>query len=107
MPMIEAGDGEPALDMVRRRAEFDLLLTDVVMPGGMTGYELAERRARCAPIWRCCSPPAIPSSPSAAPRSPRSGPLLSKPYRKADLGRALRAIFDGRGGGDNHLGHGI
>lgn len=42
--VIEAADGPSALvQWARHRAEIDLLLTDMVMPGGMTGADLADR----------------------------------------------------------------
>ena len=40
--MLEAADGPTALDLSRRhRGEIDVMLTDVVMPGGLSGLELA------------------------------------------------------------------
>ncbi len=45
----EAASGRKALELWQRHAgELDLLLTDIVMPDGMTGYELADQlRAQC------------------------------------------------------------
>ena len=41
--MVEAADGETALEQADNRdGEIDLLLTDLVMPG-MGGFELARR----------------------------------------------------------------
>ncbi len=107
--VLEAGDGETALDMVRKGAAFDLLLTDVVMPGGMTGYELARQIRALRPGLEVLFTSGYTELAVSSARAAATGPLLSKPYRKADLGRALRAIFDGRGGGDDdsHLGAGI
>ncbi|MDR3458737.1 MAG: PAS domain S-box protein [Verrucomicrobiae bacterium] len=48
--VIEAINGADALDVWQKnRAEIRLLLTDLVMPGGMTGKELAERLLAQAP----------------------------------------------------------
>ena len=42
--VLEAGGGREAMELWKaRRAEIDLLLTDMVMPGGMTGLSLAEK----------------------------------------------------------------
>jgi CheY-like chemotaxis protein len=48
--VLEASFGEEALKIWNERdGQVDLLFTDMVMPGGMTGRELAEHlRARCA-----------------------------------------------------------
>ena len=90
---IEAENGEAALDILKQRdRRIDLLFTDVVMPGRMNGYELVEiaRRAR----------PGI----KALVTSGFSGvhvegvDLLVKPYRLADLARAIRGVLDGMPG---------
>src|SRR5690606_32037255 len=35
-----------------QREEFDLLLSDIVMPGGMDGIELAQRCAEISPVTK-------------------------------------------------------
>ena len=62
---LEAGNGEEALrDDRRHGGGIDLLFTDVVMPGGMNGRELADEVAKLRPRSRCCSPRATPRTPS-------------------------------------------
>ena len=39
--VIEAHDGPSALRLLERQARVDLLFTDVVLPGGMTGAQAA------------------------------------------------------------------
>jgi PAS domain S-box-containing protein len=41
--VFEAGDGPAALAVIRREAKIDLLFTDVVLPGGMTGAQVAAQ----------------------------------------------------------------
>lgn len=38
--ILSADSGQSALDIIGERADIDLLFTDIVMPGGMTGREL-------------------------------------------------------------------
>ncbi|HEY0939130.1 MAG TPA: ATP-binding protein [Steroidobacter sp.] len=40
--VIEADNGDRALDIVDRESDIDLLFTDIVMPGGMNGFELGR-----------------------------------------------------------------
>tara|TARA_R100001086_G_C11797389_1_gene247965 strand:- start:202 stop:744 length:543 start_codon:yes stop_codon:yes gene_type:complete len=41
--VITAPSGVEALELVRNGAVFDLLLTDIVMPGGLDGFQLAAK----------------------------------------------------------------
>lgn len=91
---IEAEDGPNALDMVQKGAEFDMLLTDVVMPGGMTGYELAEEIRRLKPELKVLFTSGYTEISAASGNGTAAGPLLSKPYRKQDLGRTIRGVLD-------------
>jgi len=47
--VISAGDGSSALEKFKANADIDLVFSDVVMPGGMTGIELAEKIFEIAP----------------------------------------------------------
>jgi PAS domain S-box-containing protein len=92
---LAAGDAAAALALADHGAEFDLLFTDVIMPGGMNGRQLGEEMVRRRPLL-----PVLYTSgyaESAVVRHGRLDPdiaLLSKPYRKADLARALRQALD-------------
>jgi CheY-like chemotaxis protein len=74
----------------------DLLLTDVVMPGGINGRELARRARQRWPGMRVI----FTSGFSEARLNGDAGslaavtPLLGKPYRKEDLASAARAALD-------------
>src|SRR5438132_7272955 len=46
---LTASDAAQALAVVETGADFSLLLTDVVLPGGMTGRQLAEKVVRRRP----------------------------------------------------------
>ena len=87
--VLEAADGGPsALAELERQPRVDLLLTDMVMPGGMTGAALAaEVRVRRPELG------VVVASGYAAPESleelPAGAAWLRKPYAAADLARAL------------------
>ena len=93
---VEADSGAGALELARDGLPFDLLLTDVIMPGGMTGYQLAdELRADC-PGLKVLFTSGYTELAASGGSPARSDPLLSKPYRKHDLGRAVRTALDMR-----------
>ncbi|MQG67945.1 MAG: PAS domain S-box protein, partial [SAR202 cluster bacterium] len=47
--LIEAENGPKALEILEANADIDLLFTDIVMPGGMTGVELAQKASEKYP----------------------------------------------------------
>lgn len=95
---VEADSGASALELVEKGVEFDLLLTDVVMPGGITGYQLAEQIRQNRPDLKVLFTSGYTELARSSDQPARKDPLLSKPYRKQDLGRAVRAAIDEPGG---------
>ena len=47
--MTRAEDADAALVILARQTPFDLMLTDVVMPGALTGVDLAHRAVAARP----------------------------------------------------------
>jgi signal transduction histidine kinase/ActR/RegA family two-component response regulator len=88
---IAAKDAAEALALVDSEVAFDLLFTDVVMPGGMNGRELADEVLRRRPRARVLFTSGY--SESAIMHQGRIDPdvaLLNKPYRKSELARKIR-----------------
>ena len=75
----------------------DLLLTDVVMPGGINGRELARRARRRWPQIKVVFTSGFSEARLSGDAGPLSSctPLLNKPYRKEDLASAVREALDG------------
>jgi PAS domain S-box-containing protein len=95
---IAAANGPDALDLVDQGTAFDLLFTDVVMPGGMNGRELADAVLQRRPGLPVLFMSGYPEA--AMMHDGRLDPdvtLLSKPYRPADLAHAIRQVLDSQG----------
>jgi PAS domain S-box-containing protein len=94
--ILSAANAAEALAMVDQGKKFDLLFTDVVMPGIMNGRELAQAMAKRCPGLKVLFTSGY--TQSAVIHHGRLLPgvlLLTKPYRKKDLARMLRRALDG------------
>jgi CheY-like chemotaxis protein len=78
------------------RQSIDLLLTDVVMPGGVDGRELARRARHRWPDIKIVFTSGFSEARLNGDAGPLAActPLLSKPYRKEDLASAAREALD-------------
>jgi len=86
-----AGDGHAALEYVESGQLFDLLFTDVVLPGGMTGRQLAVEVTRRQPGAKILYTSGYTENVIVHHgRLDRDVMLLSKPYRKAELAGIVR-----------------
>jgi signal transduction histidine kinase len=91
----EACHGREALKILQSPLALDLMFTDVVMPEGMTGYELAGLARECRPALKVLFTSGYTAIGAGQDTDGRSGgPLLSKPYRKRDLAHFIRAALD-------------
>ncbi len=93
--VISAADGHEALAQIAAGAKVDVLFSDIVMAGGIDGWELAERARRLKPDLKVLltSGYALETLASRGRLYPDIA-VLNKPYRKADLVRRLREVID-------------
>ena len=88
-----ASEAGAALALVDQGAAFDLLFTDVVMPGGMNGRELAEAVLRRRPGVKVLYTSGYTDEFVHGGRLDSGVTLLRKPYRKADLSQKIREVL--------------
>jgi signal transduction histidine kinase len=93
--IIEAATGVAALEELESMSGVNLLLTDVVLPGGMNGRELATEAERRAPgIQVLYMSGYTEDAIMHHGRLDADAELLQKPFRRSDLARAVRRALD-------------
>ena len=92
----EAADGREAIGRLKSGPPFDLLFTDIVLPGGMNGVEIAAQAKRLQPEIKVIFTTGYAEHALAHGGDLNPGAaLVSKPYRRADLLEAVRAALGG------------
>ncbi len=92
--VLEAGDGAEALAALQATSRIDLLLSDVVLPGGVSGPDLAEQVTDRYPGIKVLLMSGYPDARHR--RSPlvENTELLGKPFGKRDLAQKVRAVLN-------------
>ena len=94
--LLQAQSGPHALDVWRQRGdEVDLLITDIVMPDGMNGVELAERLRRHRPGLKVIYTSGYLADLSREDISRHSDAYIAKPFSLIELARLVRRTLDG------------
>jgi PAS domain S-box-containing protein len=90
--VVLATSGRDALDVLGRDRQFQLLFTDILMPGGMNGVALANAVRRDYPHMAVLLTTGF--ADEAIDESARSYELIRKPYRRTELNERIRAVLD-------------
>jgi PAS domain S-box-containing protein len=93
--MLSAEHARAGLAILKLEREVDLILCDVVLPGGMSGPELAQRARTIRPGTRVLFMSGY-AEQSIRQRTPlpEGSDLLDKPFRKVELAQRVRAVLD-------------
>lgn len=87
----EASDGKAAIEHLVNGPAFDLLLTDIVLPGGMNGYEIAAKARQIQPNIRIVFMTGYNDFDTSPAEFAHPHPtLIKKPYHRETLFTALR-----------------
>lgn len=92
--VLEAENHTQALALLQS-TRIDLLFSDVIMPGGVTGFDIARAAKALVPNLKVLMTSGFPDIKLGDQANlPADTRLLSKPYRRQDLARILREILD-------------
>lgn len=98
-----AGSGTEALEILKANQDIDLLFSDIIMPGGMDGYQLAEKAMQLYPSPKILLATGFAGKQKTGDtgsneiRQLFAQHLLKKPYNKTDLANAVRDRLDQEG----------
>jgi signal transduction histidine kinase/HAMP domain-containing protein len=90
---IACEDGDAALAEAERGAAFDLLFTDVIMPGTLNGRRLADTIAQARPVKVLYTSGYTENAIMHHGRLDDGALLLVKPYSRTELARMVRAAL--------------
>jgi PAS domain S-box-containing protein len=93
--VLHAEAAAEAIDLLQKSENIDAVFTDIVMPGGMSGFDLANwvlnnRKSAAVLLTSGFSEDVMHS------KATDNLPILRKPYSQAELTKALRAVLDQR-----------
>jgi len=91
----QAENASQAMEILAQHNNIDCLFTDIVMPGGINGYELAQSAIENNPALKVLTTSGFTSKTIMQNGSILfSSRMLSKPYRKANLAQHIRRTLD-------------
>lgn len=93
--VIEACDASEAIDILLRRSPIDLVFSDIAMPGGLSGFDLAKHVVHNHPKTKVVLVSGFAENASRDRGNvPEHIRLLSKPFRRQELAECIRDTLD-------------
>lgn len=91
--VLEAADGEGAVEILQVAPDVRLVFIDVTLPGDMSGLDLLEIIQRDFPLVKMLFTSGVVTGDRLA---QRGVPFLRKPYFMFELERQIRSLIEGR-----------
>ena len=93
---IEAEDGLQALSRLQEHPDVDLMFSDVVMPGGLNGFDLAQAARGIRPGLKIVHTSGYPKGAMVHQEEPRfrEGFIIMKPYRREELHKIIKDALE-------------
>ena len=91
--VVTASDAAGALEILKRGNRVDLIFTDVVMPGGRTGVQLAVEARTLRPEVKVLLTSGY-TGEALARHQTEALPLIEKPFREEELAAKLREVLE-------------
>jgi CheY-like chemotaxis protein len=92
--VLEAKTGSEAIPLLESGEPIALVFSDIVMPGGMSGYDVAERVRSMEPDMKVLLTSGYSAVPLAVSKAVRNIKVLEKPYTREQLACALREALN-------------
>jgi PAS domain S-box-containing protein len=92
--VLAACDGAEALSVLRERSDIDLVFSDIIMPGGMSGVALGRHVRALRPETRVLLTSGDAEAALAAESATDEFELMRKPYNHMQLVERVRAALD-------------
>jgi len=93
--ILTANNAAQAINILEKNKTIDLLFSDVIMPGGVNGYELAQQAAKLKPDLKILLTSGFTAKTMTYKRLSRfASQVLNKPYRKDALAQRIRLELD-------------
>ena len=92
--VLEAGDGQAALDLLNQHSDIRLLLSDIVLPGDINGVDLFKRAKEIWPELKVILTTGyVGDVGEVDPQAIAELELIAKPYRVAELGQKVNLVL--------------
>jgi len=98
--VLSASNAQQALDILQNHKTLDVLFSDVIMPGGVDGYQLAHRAKKLIPLLKVLLTSGFNEIPQPDTDDgcefiqALTANTLNKPYNKVELAAALSQLLD-------------
>jgi CheY-like chemotaxis protein len=93
---LRADNASAALENLEQFKKVDLMITDIIMPGGMNGVELAEKARELIPDLKVIYSSGFPADALIERNGTRADdPMLRKPYNRAEFAAMIHRTLEG------------